>query len=206
MVTDIDSPADQGNSVRKSRKDKARRFMRDRAAYLLDFVRSVDSVLRQAAILNMQPCIRPNGSTDIAWEGIRFLIARNAAGKAIKVILGGIGARNIFDHYSWVQFVDYTKNPTRFTRKLPSNYHLTLSRSETNEQACIDALARGINVAVIFASERPATWNSFPTIDGDAHDLRHLDPRGARGFVIALSPKGRKAKKDQSGFVVRQAA
>jgi hypothetical protein len=34
-------------------------------------------------------------------------------------------------------------------------------------------------------------------------DLRQLDPRGARGVVIALSPKGRKAKRDQSGFVVR---
>ena len=35
--------------------------------------------------------------------------------------------------------------------------------------------------------------------------LRHLDPRapqGDAGYVIGLSPKGHKAKKDTSGFVV----
>jgi hypothetical protein len=46
---------------------------------------------------------------------------------------------------------------------------------------------------------KPDTWHGFPVIDGDAHDLRHLDPRGV---VVALSPKGPKAKKDKSGFVI----
>jgi hypothetical protein len=53
----------------------------------------------------------------------------------------------------------------------------------------------------VFAGERPSAWQGFPTVDGDKHDLRHLDPRG--GFVVALSPKGRIAKKDKTGFVVR---
>ncbi len=109
---------------------------------------------------------------------------------------------NIFDHYPDVQFVDYTKNHTRFARKLPANYHLTLSRSEVNEAECLEALARGVNVAIVFAGDKPAQWNGFDVIDGDKHDLRHLDPRGA-GVVVGLSPKGRKAKRDTSGFVVR---
>ena len=89
----------------------------------------------------------------------------------------------------------------RLARQLPENYHLTLSRSETNEAACLEALRDGHNVAAVFGDGLPATWHGFPVIDGDQHDLRHLDPRG--GYVVGLTPKGRKAKKDTSGFVVR---
>jgi len=106
----------------------------------------------------------------------------------------------LFERFPDVAFVDYTKIASRFVRKLPANYHLTLSRSEVNEGECLEALARGINVAVVFA-DKPATWHGFECIDGDEHDLRQLDPRG--GFVIALSPKGSKAKRDMSGFVIR---
>jgi hypothetical protein len=108
--------------------------------------------------------------------------------------------QNLFERFPDVAFVDYTKIVSRFARKLPANYHLTLSRSETNEGECLEALERGINVAVVFA-DKPATWHGFECIDGDEHDLRQLDPRG--GYVIALSPKGSKAKRDLSGFVVR---
>ena len=67
---------------------------------------------------------------------------------------------------------------------------------------CLEALTRGINVAVVFEN-KPATWHGFECIDGDQHDLRQLDAHEIRGYVIALSPKGRKAKADKSGFVVR---
>jgi hypothetical protein len=105
-----------------------------------------------------------------------------------------------FERFPDVAFVDYTKIVSRFEQALPPNYHLTLSRSETNERECLEALERGINVAVVFA-DKPTTWHGFECIDGDEHDLRQLDPRG--GYVVALSPKGRKAKRDRSGFVVR---
>jgi hypothetical protein len=61
-------------------------------------------------------------------------------------------------------------------------------------------LAAGGNVAVVFAGPFPAEYLGYPVINGDAHDLRHLD---GRSVVVALSPKGRKAKADTSGFVVR---
>lgn len=193
MVKDIDSAAPQGNIVRQARVDKARRFMRDRAAYMRDVVRSLELVEKQARARGLKLCVRPNGSTDIAWEGVAC--ERN-----------GQTFRNIFEAFPRVQFVDYTKNPRRFWRPLPANYHLTLSRSELNERDCLDALSRGVNVAVIFAGDKPRYWNTYRVVDGDLHDLRHLDPRGTvtkRGVVIGLSPKGRKAKKDMSGFVVR---
>jgi hypothetical protein len=191
------------NSVRKSRIQKAHRFMRSRAEYLLDFVRATDNAITRAAKKGLSICLRPNGSSDIAFEGIRFTIERNKKGKAVAVKLGGADGKCIMDHYPTVPFVDYTKNPKRFDRQLPANYHLTFSRSETNEADAIKLLARGVNVAVVFAGTIPERWNGFTCIDGDKHDLRQLDPRGERGTVIGLSPKGRKAKRDTSGFVVR---
>jgi len=57
-------------------------------------------------------------------------------------------------------------------------------------------------VAVIFAHGLPAIRNLWghPVIDGDKHDLRFLDPRGV---IVGLTPKGNKAKRDMSGFVLR---
>ena len=160
----------QINNVRQSRVDKTNRFMRDRKAYLQVIVRQIERQKRIAARKGFKLCVRLNGSSDIAWEGIRLE-----------------NGQNLFERFPDVAFVDYTKIASRFVRKLPANYHLTLSRSEMNEGECLEALARGINVAVVFA-DKPATWHGFECIDGDEHDLRQLDPRG--GFVIALSPKG----------------
>lgn len=200
MVKDSTSTTTQGNNVRKSRIEKAQRFMTDRASYLLDFVRAIDAARIRARRQRRKLCVRPNGATDVAYEGIRFSIIRNAKGKAISVTLGGPDARNIFEHYRTVQFVDYTKIATRFKRALPANYSLTLSRSETNETDCLAALRNGHNVAIVFAGDKPATWHGITVIDGDQHDLRHLDPKGV---VVGLSPKGMKARRDTSGFVVR---
>jgi hypothetical protein len=103
-----------------------------------------------------------------------------------------------------LQFVDYTKSFKRALEhaagQFPANYHLTFSRSETNEDDCRQVLAAGGNVAVVLAGEFPEHYLGHRVINGDAHDLRHLD---GRGVVVALSPKGRKAKSDNSGFVVR---
>jgi hypothetical protein len=192
MVADLESG---DNATRKSRREKAQLFMRDRPRYLAAMVLELTRLVRQANALGKRLCVRLNGSTDIAWETVRF----SANGKTI------------FDLFPAVQFVDYTKNPRRFDRPLPANYWLTFSRSETNAADAIGLLQRGFNVAVVFAGEAPKAWHGFETVDGDTHDLRHLDPRGflasgaqyRSGFVVALSPKGRKAQKDTSGFVVR---
>lgn len=173
------------NITRLSRIKKSKRFMTDRANYLADIVWSIENKQRKAAGLGLKLCIRLNGSSDIAWEGI----ACTRDGKKF---------RNLFLAFPDVQFVDYTKNPVRMARALPANYSLTFSRSELNVKDCIKVLQAGKTVAVVF-NRKPHQWEGFPIHDGDQHDLRHLDPPG---HVIALSPKGRKAKKDTSGFVV----
>lgn len=193
MVADLERGS---NSVRASRIAKAQRFMHDRAAYMADVVRSIELLLAKATKAGKRLCVRLNGSSDIAWEGVKC--ERRVVGSVAPIVF-----RNVFAAFPDVQFVDYTKNPARFNRVLPRNYHLTLSRSEINEQECREWLACGVNVAVVFAGEKPAQWHGFDVIDGDQHDLRQLDPRGPRGVVVALSPKGGKAKRDMSGFVVR---
>jgi hypothetical protein len=81
----------------------------------------------------------------------------------------------------------------------PANYHLTFSRSESNEVECREVLLAGGNVAVVFrARPFPSRHLGFPVIDGDETDLRFLDPSGV---VVGLSAKG-SAKNDESGFVV----
>jgi hypothetical protein len=175
-------------TVIQSRIAKARRFMKERKAYMRDMHKAIVSAMRQAEKAKLALCARPNGSTDIPFEGIR-----------------DESGATLMESFPMVQFTDYTKSFKRAMAhalgKFPANYHLTFSHSEKNEAQCVEILRAGGNVAVVFANARPAMWNGFPTIDGDAHDLRHLD---GRGVVVALTPKGHKAKRDTSGFVVRQ--
>lgn len=174
------------NNVRDSRKAKAQRFMRDRDAYLMDMVKSICKVSIQAANLSLTPVIRPNGSTDIPFERIRITFP------------GGQKQSSLMSVFPHLQFMDYTKSIRRLRGILPANYHLTFSRSETNEAECLEALRLGFNVAAVFRT-LPSTYLGVPVIDGDAHDLRFLDPKGV---VVGLTPKGRKAKADTSGFVI----
>jgi hypothetical protein len=174
------------NSVRKSRIEKAKRFMQDRAGYLADVVRSIELAQKKARKLRKKLCVRLNGSTDIAWEGI----ACERNGKRFP---------NLMLAFPAIQFVDYTKIAKRLERNLPENYNLTLSRTEKNEKEVVRVIASGFgNAAVVFKSV-PATYLGFPVINGDEHDLRHLDPQGV---IVGLTPKGSKAKRDISGFVV----
>jgi len=177
-------------SVMLSRIAKARRFMKDRKSYLRDMWRAINATMRQAEKASLKLCIRPNGSTDIAFEAIR-----------------DESGATMMESFPAIQFTDYTKSFKRALAhaqgKFPANYHLTFSHSEKNESQCVEILRARGSVAVVFAGTRPATWNGFPTIDGDEHDLRHLD---GRGVVVALTPKGNKAKRDKSGFVVRDYA
>jgi hypothetical protein len=176
--------------VRDSRKRKAAYFMKERQAFMVEFIAHIEKAQAQAHKEGLKLVVRPNGSTDIPFEGV----ACERNGKAF---------RNLMAAFPDVQFVDYTKNPNRFKRPLPSNYHLTFSRSETNEAYCDALLSNGFNVAAVFSGSLPDTYLNREVINGDEHDLRHLDPKGV---VIGLSPKGSRAKKDKSGFVIRNAA
>jgi hypothetical protein len=174
------------NSVRESRIQKTRRFMRYRDEYMMDVVKSIHKVGIQASNLNLKPVIRMGGGDDIAWDRIRVSFP------------SGVYQSSLMDVFPHMQFMDYTKNLNKLRRKLPANYHLTFSRSERNKAECLEALRLGFNVAVVFRN-KPQTYWGYPVIDGDLHDLRFLDPKGV---IVGLSPKGAKAKADTSGFVI----
>lgn len=201
----VSAATDWTNNVRQSRERKARYFMEKRADYMAEFAFHVAAAVRTAKRKRIKLAVRPNGATDLAYESIRFVVSPTLAGKLAKMAGRPIepGIHTILSLFPFVQFLDYTKNPNRMRRALPANYDLTFSRSESNESDCLDVLRSGRNVAIVFADGLPATWNGFPVINGDIHDLRFLDPKGV---VVGLSPKGNKAKRDLSGFVLRSAA
>ncbi len=168
------------NAVLESRKAKTIMFMKARAAFMRELAAGIGRAARKATREGLQLCVRLNGATDINWVA------------TIK-------------QYPDIQFVDYTKSEARALAhaagKLPANYHVTFSFAGDNHEACKRVLAAGGNVAVCFKGAFPATWFGAPVVDGDLSDLRHLDPKGV---VVALSPKGAKAKRDgvKLGFVV----
>ena len=167
------------NSVQQARTAKTIFYVKDRQAFLATLTENVASVIRKAKAKRMHPVIRLNGTSDIGWERYTVIQA-----------------------FKTTRFYDYTKNYDRMLAfldgKLPSNYSLTFSRSETNETQCLEVLKRGGNVAVVFRKALPTHWNGYPVINGDENDLRFLDPKGV---VVGLTAKG-KAKTDTTGFVV----
>jgi hypothetical protein len=159
--------------------------MRDRDAFLRYVDADIRRLRRIAHGMGLKLCYRFNGSTDVPVPP------------------------RLCELYPDVVFIDYTKNPNRMAQyiagKLPANYSLTFSRDIHNERLAERFLSQGGNVAVVFGKDRPATWRGFPVIDGDRHDIRTPAMDG-RGVVIGLTPKGAKAKRDMSGFIVREIA
>ena len=104
------------NAIQEARKRKTLFFFEERNGFMEWLVKDIELAIKQSAKKGMVPVIRLNGTSDIAWEKIRF-------GEW----------RNIFEAFPNVQFYDYTKIPGRTNNKLPTNYHLTFSRSATND-------------------------------------------------------------------------
>jgi hypothetical protein len=168
------------SNVQKARIQKTLFYFGDRPKFLELIKEDIKKLQKQAKKDGQKLAIRLNGTSDLNWM-----------------------QHDVFSSFPDVQFYDYTKVFNRLTKEIPSNYHLTFSKSENNDSECIQALELGFNVAVVFDTKKgdalPASWNGFPVYDGDDTDTRFLDPKG--GYVIGLRAKGQ-AKKDISGFVV----
>jgi len=164
--------------VQQARIAKTKLWYEDRITFKRQLIVELAAFVAKCEKYNKKPACRLNILSDIVWERI---------------------FPDIFTLFPMVQFYDYTKHSQRIYSKLPSNYHLTFSRSEINEDTALFILNNKIaNVAVVF-HEIPETWNGFPVKYGDEDDLRFLDP--GPGYVIGLKAKGR-AKHDTQGFVV----
>ena len=175
------------DSIQKSRVAKTKLFFTQQLDFLAKLSKEISSSIKSATKKGMKSVFRLNLTSDIAWESVFFNEDK---------------PRSIFDKFSNVQFYDYTKSFGRMKEfiqgKLPTNYHLTFSRSEHNDKLCRLVLAMGGNVAVVFRNQLPKSWHGFAVVNGDDNDLRFLD---RQGVVVGLIEKGM-AKKDASGFVV----
>jgi hypothetical protein len=187
------------NSVQRARIAKTRWYAEDRDGFMAALVAELIAFCRKATRAGLIPVVRLNGTSDIRWESIPVI--RNHYRDGIHEIPGGrpVQYPHIFAAFNGVQFYDYTKISNRRVADIP-NYRLTFSYSARPEyQPHVErAMAAGLNIVAVFRGALPETFLGRPVIDGDASDLRHLDPLGV---VVGLKAKGR-AKTDRSGFVV----
>ena len=176
----------QMNTIQDSRIAKTKLFFERQFDFLAKLTKEIASSVKSAIKKDMEAVFRLNLTSDIAWESVFFDEEK---------------PQTIFDKFPETQFYDYTKSFMRMAQFLngefPSNYHLTFSRSETNQKLVEMVLEMGGNVAVVFRNQLPKTWNGIEVVNGDETDLRFLDKKGV---VVGLIEKGR-AKKDESGFV-----
>jgi len=161
-------------SIKRARIAKTLWYLRDPKSFMDSLRADACRLIVAAAKRSLTPCIRFNGTSDDPKL-----------------------ARAVATAFPEIQCYDYTKIPAPWKR-VTANYHLTFSFSGTNLAECMDALAHGINVAVVFSGALPATWHGYPVIDGDESDLRFLDPVGV---IVGLSTKGDARKLTAGGFV-----
>lgn len=184
------------NDIQRARIQRTKFWVEDRPEFCKQLVKEIDAFLKRAERKGLTPVIRLNGMSDIQWERIDI-------GHEL-----GIESQTIFEMYPDVQFYDYTKIYKRFDRELPSNYHLSLSFSNANEKyadKCWEAHVKGASLVMVYRTKldiiNAATWFEecrVNFVNGDAHDLRFLDPAKS---IVALKAKGT-ARHDKSGFVL----
>lgn len=157
-------------------------WFEQREEFKRQILQELNSFVKRCNKRGTLPAVRMNGTSDILWEK-QF--------------------PEIFTSFPTVQYYDYTKHVKRCLANysLPPNYHLTFSRSESNDLDCKKVLRQGkINVVIVFDSKDfPSEFWGYPTYSADDDDLRFLDPNG--GHIGCLYSKG-KAKQDKTGFVL----
>lgn len=165
------------NVIQKARIRKTKLFFENRDVFLAILEDDIRKAIKQSEKKGLVPVFRLNGTSDLSWEKY-----------------------GIIQKFPNVQFYDYTKVLGRKVSYL-SNYHLTFSAADGNDDDVRRAIKEKYNIATVFGIKKsqpmPETYEGTPVFNGDESDLRFLDPKGV---VVGLYAKG-KAKKDTSGFV-----
>jgi len=195
-----------------SRNTKTQAYFKERAAFVALIAFDIIALHKKAKKAGMITGVRLNATSDIAWERVR-------------VTIDGVDYVNLMDAFPAVSFYDYTKVTKRALSAAkggynwPVNYHLTFSKTESNDSDVAKVLQAGGNVAIVFDHKdglpgRLALCSdgllhetagggvhTFNVIDGDEHDYRPADSTRCP-VIVGLKAKG-DAKADQSGFVMR---
>jgi hypothetical protein len=167
------------SNVMNARINKTEYFLHSRVEFLEQLRGELVKINNTGEGKNIS--VRLNGTSDIDW---------------VKMFQSTIG----FDILGLtnIQFYDYTKIVSRMDKYAESNYQLTFSRSEDNDDKVDYCLSKGYNVAIVFGN-LPSEYKGVRVVDGDESDLRFLDDKGV---IVGLTAKG-KARKSDNGFVVR---
>lgn len=183
----------------KSRITKTQAYFKERDAFLAVLVFEMIAHRTKWTAQGYDVAYRLNATSDLPFERRTVTIDGHTV--------------NIMSLFSDCVFYDYTAITKRAVAwasgKMPQNYHLTFSKKEDNDNDVLNVLFAGGNVAAVASLDvykasmvsRRVTiaGQSFPCIDGDAHDYRPADDTGV---VVLLKAKG-DAKTDTSGFVIR---
>lgn len=176
--------------IKQSRIAKTKLFYEHNEFFMEWLIAEIKSAQAKAKRDGFFFSVRLNCTSDIDWANVRFK------------------GYTLFEIFPEVSFYDYTKNANKFQNK-PANYHLTLSYTGRNWNACKTALSKGMNVAMVFnvknENELPAMYKGYDVINGDLTDYRIDD---AKGIIVGLKWKriaNREAEKQvlNSCFVVK---
>jgi len=112
--------------IKRARIGKTVWLFEDREGFLNALRRDIKALIRQAEREGLKPAVRFNGTSDLPW--VAMMMSRE---------------------FPSVMFYDYTKLPKSWLRTR-YNYSLTFSYSGENLSECLEALAHGVNVSVVF--------------------------------------------------------
>jgi len=201
-------------AVMESRIRKTLYFQQNREGFLSQLHHELDDAERRETENGRQLVVRFNAFSDIVIE-------------RMKTVHNGQQWEGIPQAHPDVNFYDYTKLTAR--RNLPPNYRLTYSWTGKNAAACLELLAAGENVAVVFAQRGtgfcgngalrqriparhrlPGSSQCWSCFDGDASDIRWSDAgatRAGNGRICALRLKSGSLEhragllKENDGFI-----
>lgn len=157
----------------KARKDRLDLLIKSPSLFFEILSREIFRLEKKAAKEGMSTAYRLNGTTDLRWD---------------RIIYNG---RSIFQHYSKLQWYDYTKNIETYKAHSLLGVDMTFSFYRAVDRNVLqDLLDNGGKVAIAYYDEKPLTQRigdrDYRVIDGDEHDARFLDPKGV---IVALKYK-----------------
>jgi hypothetical protein len=172
------------SNVQNGRINKTRWLIQEPNTFLKQLINEIKNFILNCEKNGFIPCLRLNGTSDIAWENKQY------------------EGKTIFEYFPNLIIYDYTKVYKRALKfvngQMPKNYYITYSLNEDNKKEAFNILKLGGNISAVFRKYLPKTFKGFNVLNADETDLRFLDLKNS---ICGLVAKG-KAKTDYSGFVL----
>ena len=133
------------NVIQKARIRKTKLFFENRDVFLAILEDDIRKAIKQSEKKGLVPVFRLNGTSDLSWEKY-----------------------GIIQKFPNVQFYDYTKVLGRKVSYL-SNYHLTFSAADGNDDDVRRAIKEKYNIATVFGIKKsqpmPETYEGAPVFN-----------------------------------------